>query len=343
MHLTRLQEVLQRRKLDAAVFLQSSHDDPNIRYLIGIDTEFCALVIPARGAAHVFTAGFEVPRARKVFRSAHATTQASLDKDLQPYIGKRTAVCFDTLTVSSHAFLKKHFKTTLTDISSELRSLRMIKTNEEIRVIRAACRITDELFTLLLRAWKTFRTEVDAALFLESEMRRRGCEPSFPTIIASGKNSKTPHHHTTTQRLRKGFCVIDFGVRYKGYCSDMTRTIYMGTPTVTEVQKYEEVAMIQKEIIHSLRPEKPAQQYYERAHGALGKAFTHGLGHGIGVQVHEAPIINGTSKDVFQEKMIFTIEPGVYTPHYGIRIEDDILLMAKAEELTRSSKRLIRL
>ena len=106
---------------------------------------------------------------------------------------------------------------------------------------------------------------------------------------------------------------------------------------------YEHVAMIQKEIIHSLRPGKPARHYYERAHGALGKAFTHGLGHGIGVQVHEAPNINGTSKDVFQEKMVFTIEPGVYTPQYGIRIEDDILLMAKAEELTRSSKRLIRL
>ena len=164
---------------------------------------------------------------------------------------------------------------------------------------------------------------------------------SFEPIVASGSNGAKPHHAPSDAKLKKGFCVIDFGVKHKGYCSDITRTIYLGRPTLSEIKEYHKVLGVQKEAIDLCAEGVSCSKVYDYAYDMLGEAFNHGLGHGIGVEIHEKPNIKGRSSDVFKKGMIFTIEPGVYYPSkYGIRIEDDIIIgnNGKTEVLTKISK-----
>ncbi|MDR0851313.1 MAG: aminopeptidase P family protein, partial [Clostridiales Family XIII bacterium] len=156
---------------------------------------------------------------------------------------------------------------------------------------------------------------------------------SFPVIVASGTNSSKPHHVPTDKKLEKGdFLTIDFGVRYKGYCSDITRTYFIGTPTEKQIEIYETVlnaaetaktrariGMSGKELDSIAREIIAAKGY--------GDNFPHSLGHGVGVEIHEAPRISQTGDQILEENMVFTIEPGIYVPGFGgVRIEDSVVL-----------------
>lgn len=154
-----------------------------------------------------------------------------------------------------------------------------------------------------------------------------------------------PHHEPSNTKIKKGFCVIDFGVKYKGYCSDITRTICIGKPSDKEKETYNSLLAIQKNTINQIRSGKKCSELYDFVNNSLGKHqkyFTHGLGHGVGTQIHEMPNLSLNSKDRIKNNMVFTIEPGIYFPgKYGIRIEDTIFFKNKSILLTKTAKDLI--
>lgn len=227
-----------------------------------------------------------------------------------------------------------------------------IKSEAEIETITAACDVTDRAFIALLPKIKEGMTENQVAAELEYLMRSFGASgTSFDTIVAFGKNSSVPHHETGADKLKFGDVIlIDFGCKVGGYCSDCTRTLLFGDDKKHGEFKrtYKEVLnahMRVKEMLKSGDSGKIADGYareYLRGF-ELDKFFTHTLGHGIGVNIHEAPGLSPISEDILVDGMVFSDEPGVYfAGNYGVRIEDTVTLRGgRAVSLTDSDKNLI--
>lgn len=243
---------------------------------------------------------------------------------------------------------------TVTFTACDINHLRIIKDTQEIAAISKACAIGDQAFTTILDQITLGMTEKDLAWMLEDVMRKQHTSPSFPTIAGFGKNAAVPHHVTADTQLEKNqFILMDFGVKANGYCSDMTRTIFFGTPTIVQEKRYLAVYDSQQAAIDyvqkTARLKKPIQasRVDKRSRDSLIKkgfpSYPHSLGHGIGLQVHEPPSLSPYSEDVLTEGMVFSIEPGIYYPGYeGIRIEDlGILKNDSLSLLTTSPRTLI--
>lgn len=223
---------------------------------------------------------------------------------------------------------------------------RGVKTKEEIGKIKKACTITDTIFSRLISRFTEFETEKDIADFLQAQFRNYRVKPSFKPIVAAGHNAAHPHHVPTTAVL-SGFVVIDFGVVYQGYCSDMTRTVYVGRPSRDERALYKKVLDAFEEARFSVLPGASCKGIDRVARMTLGpslaKEFIHSLGHGVGKRIHEFPKISPRSNFYIREGMVITIEPGVYRKKsYGIRIEDTCVVVEKGcLSLSKSPKDLI--
>jgi Xaa-Pro aminopeptidase len=251
------------------------------------------------------------------------------------------------MSVQFYDKIKKIFtKTQFVDVSSSLYTLRQQKTSQEIAAIRKACSITDTVFNDVVTELKkgTLRTERDVALFMDTRMRNNGVEPAFPTIVAMGKNAAIPHHTPSTASLSRGFLLLDFGARYKGYCADMSRTMFLGTITNKEKKHYDQLLCCQEKTICHIDTCSTFHELDAFARKELdtnAQYFVHSLGHGLGMEIHEHPVYSDKRTKI-EHNMVFTVEPGVYFPQqYGLRIEDTILFNGKAKVLTKSSKKLI--
>lgn len=222
-----------------------------------------------------------------------------------------------------------------------------IKLKEEICALKKASKLTDEIFSQIIKNWKRFKTEKDIEIFILKKINLLHLSASFPPIVASGSNASKPHAIPQDKRLTNGFCVIDMGLIYQGYCSDMTRTVFIGKPKLEEIKLYYSLLEAQEKTIAKVKIGMKANELDAYCREILGKKlsrqFIHGLGHGVGTQIHEWPSIKSNSDAKFKENMVFTIEPGIYKKNkYGIRIEDVVLLTKKgAIPLNKSSKRLI--
>lgn len=215
-----------------------------------------------------------------------------------------------------------------------------------IKDTRKACKITDDIFGDLIDNFSEFKTERDIENFIKKEARKKGLKMAFPPIIASGWHSARPHHKVTKQKLQKGFCVIDFGVRVNGYCSDLSRTVYIGKISKKEKRLYELVLMCEKECIKRIKvgkKYKDLDMWARKFFKGYKKCFLHGLGHGFGKRIHCRPKIVPKSNDVVKSGDLITIEPGLYfKKKFGIRIEDDIFVgKNKVEVLTKANRMLI--
>ncbi len=220
----------------------------------------------------------------------------------------------------------------LTDCMPALKKAMEYKSEREIALIQKACDIAEDALLLLLPRLKEGMTENEAAALLEYEMRRLGASgTSFDTIVAFGANSSVPHHETGQTRLEYGDIVlIDFGCKVEGYCSDCTRTFLFGDDGKHEEFKkaYAEVLQAHELVKTSVKAGMTGKEADEVARGSLRKAgldgyFTHSLGHGIGLMIHEYPTLSPRGEEVLADGMVFSDEPGVYlTGKYGIRIED---------------------
>ena len=222
----------------------------------------------------------------------------------------------------------------------------LIKTKTELIAIAAACRITDDIFFATMRDFR-FRTEAELARHIRREIARRGLRMAFPPIVTSGSRAGNSIHPKPTDAVLEGFVIIDFGVRVKGYCSDMTRTVYVGKPTKKEREFYALVARAKRageRAAHAGGNCAAADAAARKTLGPYRKYFIHTLGHGVGRRIHEQPrLYFKKTEDIFKEGMVITIEPGIYIPnHLGIRIEDTYRVAKSGlVPLTKSPQKLL--
>lgn len=235
------------------------------------------------------------------------------------------------------------------DCSSWIITQRQVKEESELDQLRRAAQMTDEVFTKVLPELVPGVTEYEIAYKIEESIRSVGMQLSFPTIVASGAGSAVPHYHTSGKKIVYGDTVLlDFGAVYEGYHADMTRTVFVGEPSTRMRQVYEAVLAAQEEVIRNLHIGMTGDEAYDISGAALGKYakyFTHSLGHGVGLAIHELPSLTARSPHVLTEGMVFTVEPGVYLPGIGgVRIEDLVVMTADGPEvLSQSPKELTKL
>jgi Xaa-Pro aminopeptidase len=232
-------------------------------------------------------------------------------------------------------------------MDSILSDLRMIKTADELEKIKIACRLADAVMEHAVRLLQPGVTEMDILLDLEFFIKRQGATPAFDTIVVSGPNSARPHGKPGERRLQSGdFVTLDLGAKLNGYNSDITRTFVIGEASDRHRQVYEAVLRAEEEAIAFMKPGVSGKDVDARSREVLGdlaQYFVHGLGHGLGLNVHDYGSLSTRSTDILAPGMVFTVEPGVYIEGFGgVRIEDDVVVTETGVEvLTHFPKELM--
>jgi Xaa-Pro aminopeptidase len=236
----------------------------------------------------------------------------------------------------------------LVDLDDGVEALRAVKDDEEIEALRRACAITDEVFAQVVDQITPGVTEWQVSWLLREQMHARGASPSFESIVAFGSNSARPHHHPTDRTLERGDLVkMDFGALVDGYHADMTRTVVMGPAAGWQRELHELVRQIQEACRQEVRPGAVPARLDAHARGLIeesGHDVAHGLGHGVGLEIHEAPfLVDRSPADTLVARVPVTVEPGIYLPgRGGVRIEDTVVVTAEGNEpLTRSPRELL--
>jgi len=347
MKLKLFQKYLRAKGIDCAVFLNTSvrQQDLAIDYFTQIGyLEYCALVVTAR-SSYLLCSGFEYDRFVGKCSVPVRKGGRNLFDSLQKELGKGSTVGLNYRALDKHTFslLKKQSSCKFVDVSSALLSLRQTKTSTELTLMKKAAFIGDGIISDCISSFKKFTSEQDVSKYLLKSCVDQGVTFSFPAIVASGKHAAICHHEPTS-KLYKGFCVIDFGVKYKGYCSDMTRTLYIGKPSAKEREVYELLLKVQQQGVSMLKPGvtfNSVNLALRKSLGKYDKYFIHSFGHSLGMDVHD-PLPVASKKLSFVKDMVFTMEPGIYVAgKFGMRIEDDVVVRSKPVVLTKASKRLI--
>jgi len=266
-------------------------------------------------------------------------------EQIKPF--KVKSIGFDVLDAFSYLTMRKALKETrLKPLSQLVQELRMVKDPTELASIKKAAELTDTGVKAALNAIKLGVREYEVAAEMEYAMRKMGSEGvAFDTIVASGKRSAFPHGDCTDKKIRKGeFIILDVGARYNNYRADLTRTFMIGKPSPKQKRIYEVVKEahqkpfeIMKASVKTRDVDAVARKVIEKA--GFGKYFVHGLGHGVGLDIHEAPSLNAESKEQLKVGNVVTVEPGIYIVNYGgVRIEDTVLVHKdQAEKLTKAT------
>ncbi|MGH9554279.1 MAG: M24 family metallopeptidase [Terriglobales bacterium] len=351
---TRFLGLLEQGNLDAFLVTHLA----NVRYLCGF-TGSSAVLAAGGGRSAFFTDGRYTGQARTEVeglpvRIVKGNPVAAAAAWLTAQRARRLGVEAEHMTVAQQGSLASLLssKKRLVAVSGLVERLRALKDADEVRQIRAAVDLASGLFQAVLNRIQPGRRESEVAAYLEFSARTLGASGmSFETIVASGPRSALPHGVASSQVIaRKGFIVMDFGVILAGYCSDMTRTVHMGRPGSWARGVYQAVLEAQKAALTAVGPgvatgevDRAARKVLAKA--GLGRYFTHSTGHGVGLEIHEAPRIAKGLREPLQPGMVLTIEPGAYVPEKGgVRIEDMVLVTEKGcEVLTPTPKELITL
>lgn len=245
----------------------------------------------------------------------------------------------DTMPVGTFLKVQKVLdKYSLYSLSPVISELREIKDEDEIKVLKKVAKIADKMFYKLMDEELEGKSEKELANMIEYMMKNEfGADGvSFDPIVASGPNGANPHHTPSTRKIRKGDVVIfDYGARYLGYCSDITRTVVVGSPSEEVKKVYEIVKEAQETAFQQVKEGITAGDIDSAARNVMAKYgydkyFIHRTGHGLGIDVHEEPYISPGNTKLLKEGMVFTIEPGIYLRgKFGIRIEDDVVVLNK--------------
>jgi len=222
---------------------------------------------------------------------------------------------------------------------------RIIKDSAEIRNIQNACKIVSQVFEIIKNRTVAGMTELDLHFEIEKEFAARHVVQSFKTIVASGENSANPHHVSGTRKIRKNDIVlVDMGCIYKGYCSDLTRTFFIGNPKKEYEKIWDIVKLAHDTALYNVKKDIKARDIDRFARNIINqngydKNFIHTTGHGVGLDIHESPYIGSKSKDILKEGMVITIEPGIYIQNkFGVRIEDTVLVTKNGFEVLTTAK-----
>lgn len=256
----------------------------------------------------------------------------------------------DHVTFSSFKTFEKAVEGELVPVSGLIEKIRLIKTDAEIKILKEAADIADAAYKHILDFIRPGLTELEVSNELEFFMRKAGAtSSSFDTIVASGYRSALPHGVASEKIIEKGdFITLDYGAYYKGYVSDITRTLAVGEPDPKLKEIYQIVYEAQHLGMDGIKPgmtgkEADALTRDYISEKGYGEYFGHSTGHGIGLEVHEGPALSFKSDTVLVPGMVVTVEPGIYIPGLGgVRIEDDTIITEKGNEtLTHSTKELI--
>jgi Xaa-Pro aminopeptidase len=336
-------------KIDSLIFLNMN----NIRYLCGF-TGSDGVLIVGKNRPVLLVDGRYTTQAQLEVKGAQIVEYKNKIKGIGQIIREcnSKAVGFEagSITVSSYNQLIQEIPScALVSLGDELKLLRAYKDASEIYLLKKAAEISSAAIRSLITEIKPGCSEKDIAWRLEVIARSLGADqPAFETIVASGENSALPHAQPSDRTIRKGdFLVIDFGVKYKGYCSDETCTLAFGELTDRQKDAYQIVKNAHDRAIETIKSGVNAAEIDCQVRNIFGekneKYFSHGTGHGVGLEVHEAPRLAPDSPDILETQMVVTVEPGIYFPgEWGIRIEDTVLVKENScEKLTKMDKGLI--
>lgn len=325
----------------------------NIRYLTGIHAEGVLLI--TRKENHYITDS-------RYIEDVHSTVTiddeiiVSNFTDISPYDYENffsfcENVGFEEnyITYAQYKnYMQKYKVNNFEETENMIEKQRVIKDEEEIAKIQKACELTDNCFNHLQKFIKIGMTEKEIAYEIESYFLRNGADGlAFETIVASGKNSSKPHAITTEKKIEKGDPItIDFGCKYQGYCSDMTRTIFAGYVPDRMKPIYDLVLKDQLQTLEDMKEGaniRSISRNVENEFKLYGHSLVHSLGHGVGLDIHEIPYISGKNDNSLKENMVVTDEPGIYLPgEFGVRIEDTVLITKTGcINLTKSDKNYI--
>ena len=245
-------------------------------------------------------------------------------------------------------YMQKYKANHLEETDNMIEKQRMIKDEKEIELLTKACELTDQCFIYLLDFIQIGMTEKQIAYEIEKYFLENGADGlSFETIVASGKNSSKPHAKTTDKKIEQGDPItIDFGCKYKGYCSDMTRTIFAGNVPEEIKPVYELVLKNQLQTLNDMKEGATIRILAKNVDNDFklhGYSLVHSLGHGVGLEIHEQPFISFRNDNTLKANMVVTNEPGIYLPgKFGVRIEDTVLITKSGcINLTKSDKNMV--
>ncbi len=315
----------------------------NVRWLSGFQGSFGLFLQQNNGVKYLISDS-RYEGTAKILCEKQGIKWILLDRDFKKNFGKTIDGTFaleDTVTFAMQKRLKNWFPNlTFVTQSSIIEDLRREKTEEEIACVRKAQHHIDTIFIPFLKKnLKTGITERALAFALEFSIRDQGrYELSFDPIVAFGEHSAIPHHAPSEWKLRRGDNIlIDCGAKYQGYCSDMTRNVTFGKPSPEFQNKYNFLLDVQEQTLLKYKDGAKASEIEKFCKKNLREEsvfFTHSLGHGVGLEVHEDPKVNENSSKILQKNDIVTCEPGLYySGEFGIRIEDLVLITSSGPEI----------
>jgi Xaa-Pro aminopeptidase len=339
------QSAFKEEKFDFFLIFNST----NLTYFTGFPGA-TALLIPEQGESILYVSAVNYEQA-KAETNGLTVELLKQGENLMEKIANQTSseksskFAVDTLPIESWCALAKAFggEDKLEPANNIVREMRKIKDHQEIQNIREACNLASIGMQTAFDTIKPGVKEKQAAAEIEYAMRKKGSDgTSFDTIIASGTASAFPHGSCSDRTIREGdLVVVDLGATYNFYRSDMTRTFTAGKPSEKQRKIYETVKLAHQKAFQTIKPNIPAREVDAAARqtieaGGYGEFFVHNLGHGVGLEIHEAPTLSPDSKDTLAAGNVITDEPGIYLPGYGgIRIEDTLLVTQDgAEKLT---------
>ncbi len=344
---------LKKRLPDTVAVVLNAH---NRYYLTDFRSSAGALII-LPDKSYFLTDSRYIEMAKKTVLNCEVCEAVDLVKEIGKLFDKNgitRCMMEDIITVRQASKFKLALEKVEIDTSSTLNdailACREIKDDVEISYIEMAQDITDTAFELTLKELKIGMSEWEVKLVLEGHMRRLGAEDiAFDTIAVSGENSSLPHGVPGERLLQNGdFLTLDFGAKYRGYCTDITRTVAIGAVDEEHIKVYNIVKRAQSEALRALAPGKLCNTVDAVARDIIknegyGDYFGHGLGHSLGIEIHEEPRLSPLCKKEVVKGMILTVEPGIYLPgKFGVRIEDSCVVTDDgARPLSRITKELI--
>lgn len=350
-HLNEIQDWLQTNEMEAAILTSTE----NVFYCSGFFSDpherLLALAIFANSEPFLVCPQMEVPDAKQAGwqgeiigytdienpwgKVKHAVTQRGISF-------KKIAIEKEHLNVERYENIQHYFDSpTLVSAEEKLQRMRMIKSEDEMVKIREACRLADKAIEVGVSEIREGKTEMEILAAIEFEMKKIGVsQMSFSTMVLTGKNGASPHGIPGMTKVKRGDLVLfDLGVVYKGYCSDITRTVAFGDIDDKQAEIYETVLKAQEAAVAASKPGVACSDIDLTARNIIrnqgyGDYFPHRLGHGLGISVHEYPSLTETNTLKLQTGMVYTIEPGIYVPDVaGVRIEDDLYITETGSEI----------
>ena len=341
-----ISEILKKGKVNSILLANLSNENANFAYLSGL-TEIGlsnAFLILSKNKKLLIVHKMEEKLAKKlskvpikIFKNKDELKKI-LNNELKV---KRIGIDGSSLTLQDFGGLRKILKNKeFIDISKHILRLRAIKSKDELRKINNACKISSKVMKEIPKFVKVGDTEKEIAAEIEKRLKIYGGDNilAFPTIVASGKNSSYTHHITGGRKVKKGdILLLDFGCKYKGYCSDITKTFVVGKPSEEQIKIYNQCLNHQKDLLKLIKSGTKLKKIdAERKK----RKIIHSIFHSLGLEVHDP--LNKKDIEELKENMVITVEPGIYTNEFGVRIEDDVVITKKSyNKLTNVPDRLI--